>query len=287
MASFTDVGDTVVIDVVDKGEPVAVAISGTYSMTIQLQREVGSKGSGAFEPVKEYSTANATVADTYYTEGFRERLRLIVLVDTSGTATATLTEGSKDKHTPIRDAVGNPLIEFPDGEVQIPAALTLDALGAANVAGLLTLSGSRTGPAPVQATAATLAVTQAAHAGRVVMLNRAAGIAVTLPDPSGTGDVYTFVVQTTFTGAASIAVAAATDTMTGTAILFADGGDTVVGFATAADSDTIDLLGTGNSTGGIAGQVIRITDVANNLFHVELVSDAAGTEATPFSANVS
>jgi hypothetical protein len=134
------------------------------------------------------------------------------------------------------------------------------------------------------ATAATLTVTAASHAGQTITLNRAAGVAVTLPAASGTGNRYTFVVGTTFTSDGTIKVVT-DDIMVGTALLFADGGDTTVGFATAADSDTITLTGT--TTGGIAGAVIRLQDIAADTWHVEMVSDASGTEATPFSATVS
>lgn len=146
--------------------------------------------------------------------------------------------------------------------------------------------------APVNATASTLAVTKAAHANRTVTLNRAAGIAVTLPAATGTGDKYRFVVGTTFTGAASIAVPNATNYMIGTALLFADSGDTCVGFATAnsgtvaTESDTISLFGTANAQGGIKGEVVELEDVASAVWHVRLVSDAGGTEASPFSAAV-
>lgn len=134
-------------------------------------------------------------------------------------------------------------------------------------------------------TSATLAVDPALHVDRWILLSRAAGIAVTLPPATGSGDRYFFMVYTTFTGAASIKVTG-NDIMKGTAVLFADVGDTVVGFGTAADSDTIDLFGTANSTGGIAGEYIELIDVQADTWFVRLVSDAGGTEATPFSASV-
>ncbi len=136
---------------------------------------------------------------------------------------------------------------------------------------------------PVSITTATVTLTPEAHAGRVVVLNRAAGIAVTLPTATGSGDPYTIFVGTTFTGAASVACAG-DDIFVGTAVLFADGGATVVGFNTTATSDTIDLLGTSNSTGGIAGESIELVDIAADTWMVRLVSDAGGTEATPFNA---
>jgi hypothetical protein len=139
--------------------------------------------------------------------------------------------------------------------------------------------------APVSITGASVTIDRPTHCGRPIILSRAAGIAVTLPAAIGSGDRYLFIVGTTFTGAATIKVVG-NDIMKGTAILFQDSGDTVVGFATAADSDTIDLLGTSNSTGGIAGQKILLIDIAADTWYVEIVSDAGGTEATPFSASV-
>lgn len=138
----------------------------------------------------------------------------------------------------------------------------------------------------VNVTSATVTLTAASHEGKIVTLNRAAGIAVTLPAATGSGGKYTLIVGTTFTGAATVKVVG-NDTMIGTATLYADGGDTVVGFAAGGTDDTIDLLGTSNSTGGIAGARIELTDIAADLWHVNYISDAGGTEATPFSATVS
>ena len=120
------------------------------------------------------------------------------------------------------------------------------------------------------------------HAGSVTLLDRAAGITTTLPAATGSGATYLFVVKTTASGGSYIIqVANASDVMTGTATLLADGGDTVVAFATAASSDTITLNGT--TTGGIAGASVEVIDVATNLYWVRVLSDASGTEATPFS----
>ena len=51
----------------------------------------------------------------------------------------------------------------------------------------------------VNVTSSTLAVTKALHNGRTITLNRAAGIAVTLPASLGDGSVYRFVIGTTIT----------------------------------------------------------------------------------------
>ena len=140
--------------------------------------------------------------------------------------------------------------------------------------------------APVEITSATVTFDRETHGNRPILFNRAAGIVATLPPASGTGDKYSIYVSATFTGAASVLVANASDVMRGTAILFADGGDTVVGFNTAAASDTVDLFETGNTTGGMIGAQLELVDLASNVWGVRYVSDAGGTEATPFAATV-
>lgn len=136
----------------------------------------------------------------------------------------------------------------------------------------------------VNTTASTLTVTEALHDMKVITLNRAGGIAVTLPAATGSGTVLKFVVGTTFTTSGTIKVANASDIMTGNAIIAQDGGDTVVMFETAADTDTVTMNGT--TTGGLKGQIVELIDIATNLWSVKVISAATGTEATPFSATV-
>lgn len=139
----------------------------------------------------------------------------------------------------------------------------------------------------VNCTAATLAVTEADHDGKTIVLDRAGGIAATLP-VAAAGLKFRFVVKTTFTSAASIKSVAGADIMIGYALMGNDTDNTVVNWQAVAAStiDTIDLLGTANSTGGMAGQVITIEGLAANLWFVTIVGDAAGTEATPFANTV-
>lgn len=118
----------------------------------------------------------------------------------------------------------------------------------------------------------------------VITLNRAAGMALTLPQATGSGIQFDIVVGTTFTGACTIKVTG-NDVMKGFAILGLDGGDTCSFFATAADTDTI-TFAADNSTGGIAGARVTLKDIAADTWAVEVFSDAAGSEATPFSATV-
>jgi hypothetical protein len=136
----------------------------------------------------------------------------------------------------------------------------------------------------VAATAATLAVTAAAHGGRVVLFDRAGGVTATLPAATGTGNVYRFIVKTTLTSNGIIKVADNTDVMSGALTVTDQAGGGCEQFATAATSDTITLNGT--TTGGIAGGLITLVDVATNLWSVSGVTVGTGTEATPFSATV-
>ena len=138
----------------------------------------------------------------------------------------------------------------------------------------------------VSATAATLTATSADHSGRTVLLDRAAGIAVTLPAATGSGNSYKFFVATTITSnSTTIKVADATDIMAGVAIVANDSDASASIFETAADSDTITF--NGSTTGGIKGATVELQDVASNLWSVRVIGAATGTEATPFSATVS
>ena len=139
----------------------------------------------------------------------------------------------------------------------------------------------------VDCTAATLAVTEADHDGRTIVLDRPAGIAVTLPVASA-GLRFRFVVKTDFTGAATIKSVSGADIMIGHALMGNNADNAVVDWQSVAAStnDTIDMFGTANSTGGLAGQVVTIEGLAANRWLVEIRGDAAGTEATPFANTV-
>lgn len=113
MASFTGVGDTTSLTLSRRGDIARVALSGTYDMTIALQREEGSPGSGSWSTIKKWSTANATVSYDYSAPTDDERLRLNVLVDNSGTCTATISDVGDVKLTEITDPRdGSPLLRF-------------------------------------------------------------------------------------------------------------------------------------------------------------------------------
>lgn len=137
----------------------------------------------------------------------------------------------------------------------------------------------------VNVTAATVTITAASHAGAVVTLNRAAGIAVTLPAASGSGYRYRFIVGTTVTSnTTTIKVANTSDSFVGNAIQSQDAGPTLQMWEAVAGDDTITF--NGSTTGGIAGDEVEVIDIGTNKFFVRVIGAATGVEATPFSATV-
>jgi hypothetical protein len=132
-------------------------------------------------------------------------------------------------------------------------------------------------------------ITPAEHANRTLVFNVAAGVTVTLPAATGTGDVYKFVVGVTVTSVADvIQVANATDEFVGTMYQTdTDTTDTLASYP-ALDGDGFDTITMDGSTkGGIQGDSITITDIASGKFLVEGFTNGSGTVASPWSAAVS
>jgi hypothetical protein len=147
------------------------------------------------------------------------------------------------------------------------------------------MNGSVLSTTPISATGATLTCTKDVHAGRTIVISAVAGCAVTLPAATGTGSVYRFIIGATITSnSTTIKVANSTDVMAGRAFVISDGAAAVLGYATAAASDTITLNGT--TLGGLIGDHIEIIDAIAGTFGVRVLTAATGTEATPFSATV-
>lgn len=117
------------------------------------------------------------------------------------------------------------------------------------------------------------------------LFNVASGSTVTLPAATGSGFRYRFMVGTTVTSNSDIIqVASSDDIIQGTIVGAADGGNTVNGWEAASTSDTITL--NGSTTGGLIGDMIELTDIAEGVWLVTGVIQQTGTEATPFSAAV-
>lgn len=137
------------------------------------------------------------------------------------------------------------------------------------------------------AAGATLAMTEAAHEGKIICLDTAAGSVVTLPPSTGGGAVYRFLVTVTATSNSHvIKVANASNEMRGYVIQDSDTA-TAPNIWWAADND--DTITLNRSTTGLAaqGEYFEIVDALLNHFMVQGYSQASGTEATPFSNTVS
>lgn len=260
MASFTSAGDTTSINMPDRGDAFTVALSGTYLMTIDLQREQGSPGSGSWVTVKQYTTENATVSDTFTTTDYNSNWRLIVQVDGGGTCTATLTNSLDMTISVIRDAVGNPLATFKQSGVTFPGAVNR---GATSLTASVTLTS--------------------ADAGKRYLLNAAAGLTVTMPAATGSGAIYEFVVGTLITSNAYIIASDSNGTIYGVICGADDPGDEFTWAAVAGTDDDVTLGGTNNATGGSLGDTVFFTDIATNKWAVRGFITQSGTEATPFS----
>ena len=135
----------------------------------------------------------------------------------------------------------------------------------------------------VTVTSATVSITDEAHVGQRVIFNRAAGVTATLPEATGSGNRYEFIGAVDASGSQIIKVVG-NDTMAGVAYLGNDSAGASC-FYTAATSDTITL--DGSTTGGLKGWRVVCDDIAADTWAVMVMSEASGTEATPFSATVS
>jgi len=143
--------------------------------------------------------------------------------------------------------------------------------------------------AAVDETTATLTLTAATHAGKVVSMSRAAGVAITLPAATGTGHIYHIVIAVAATSNANIIqVANATDVMDGSLNIQQDtdvDGTSKIWRADAGD-DTMTFAGAA-TTGGIVGGYIRCIDYIAGFWSCQAFTQSGGgSEATPFSAAV-
>jgi hypothetical protein len=137
----------------------------------------------------------------------------------------------------------------------------------------------------VDVTSATVSLTAAAHAGKLVTLTRAAGIAVTLPAATGSGNVYRLLVAADVTSnSTTIKVANSSDTMQGFVLSTLAAGGTTFGETAGGTDDTITM--NGSTLGGLAGSYVELVDRAANLWFVRGFLAGSGTLASTLSATV-
>jgi hypothetical protein len=171
------------------------------------------------------------------------------------------------------------------GATNIVGDVTVDNL---EVSGQTTLAGSFL--PDIKTFAATDAITIAEHAGRTLLLGEVGGnalVTLTLPDATGSGATYKFIVSVTNTSNYVIAVPDASNTIDGVMLYLDEDGTAVTAFPTVAASDTITLNGT--TTGGVLGDYLEIVDIAADQYHVRGVMrvPAGSNPVTPFSEAVS
>ena len=166
--------------------------------------------------------------------------------------------------------------------------LKTNGVGAVTTASQMTLTGSFK-PA-IHTFVATDAITEIEHAGRTLLLGEVGGnalVTLTLPDATGSGTTYKFIVTVANTSSYVIKVPDANNTIAGIMLYLDEDGTAITGYPTVAASDTITL--NGGTTGGIVGDYLEIVDIATDKWHVRgTMRVGAGTNpATPFSATVS
>lgn len=121
------------------------------------------------------------------------------------------------------------------------------------------------------------------HLGVPITLDAAAGLTVTLPAATGSGDSYSIIVGTTVTSNSYvIQVASSSDIFAGVVAVSTDAAG--VSILTAATSDTLTM--NGSTTGGLKGSQVTVTDVASGVWAISGGLISTGAEATPFSAAV-
>ena len=212
-------------------------------------------------------------------------------VDIDSAGVLTLDSGAAIN---IEPAAGSAILL--DGTISVDAgvvtgatSITSTALVATTlgVSGTTTLTGSFL-PA-IHTFVATDAITVAEHAGRTLLLGEVGGnaaLTLTLPDATGSGATYKFIVTVVNTSNYVIAVPDAANTIDGIMMYLDEDGTAVTAFPTVAASDTITL--NGGTTGGQIGDYLEIIDIAADQYHVRGVQRclAGVNPATPFTAAV-
>jgi len=134
---------------------------------------------------------------------------------------------------------------------------------------------------PLKTIAATANLTlDLRHADAIVKMDKADGWTVTLPAAVGSGAVFKVYVGTSITSNAGVVAAAGSDVLAGAVFVATDSSGTP--FLTSATSDKLSM--NGGTTGGIAGSMVEVADVAAGVWHVGGFLISTGAESTPLSA---
>lgn len=139
----------------------------------------------------------------------------------------------------------------------------------------------------VNLNATSLTITAATHDDRIVTLSHtAAASTVTLPDATGSGAVYTFIVAAVNTNSHIIKVPDSSNVMRGSVNILDNDAAAQTAYAATGTDDTLTLNGT--TTGGQIGDWVQFIDLAADTWHVrgQLLVPAGSNPADCFSATV-
>ena len=160
---------------------------------------------------------------------------------------------------------------------------TVDSSGNVSGTGTMKMTGATNLLSDYESITDATKTLTAADSGTVYGFNRAAGIVVTLPTPAA-GIEYTFLVETTFSGAGQIKTATTdgTDGFLGNITMFDTGeiGETD-NFQPAASNDVIDLGAI--EQGWLTGGIIKLYGVNTTTWFVDGTLMGDGVLATPFT----
>ena len=209
---------------------------------------------------------------------------LVLGASGGGIVTATEIQATLGEFTTLRcDALQS---DTSNGNITISAQGT----GIVAISPQVTLTGSF--KQAIHTFTATDAITEAEHSGRTLLLGEVGGnanVVLTLPDATGSGNIYHFIVSVAMGGSTTykIQVADADNTIAGQIMYLDEDGTAVTSFPTVAASDTITL--NSGTQGGLVGDTLTLIDIATDKYAVsgQMRVSAGANPATPFSAAVS
>ena len=168
--------------------------------------------------------------------------------------------------------------------------LVTSGTGSVTTSSQLTLTGSF--KKAIHTFVATDSVTEIEHAGRTLLLGEVGGnanVVLTMPDATGSGNIYEFIVSVAMGGSTTykIQAADANNTFSGQIQYLDEDGTAVSAFPTVSATDTITL--NSGTQGGLIGDTVTLIDIAADKYAVKgQMRVASGTDpATPFTAAVS
>jgi len=184
-------------------------------------------------------------------------------------------------------ATGAKIIQITTNEDLV---LQTNGTGAVTTSAQLTLTGSF--KKAIHTFTATDSVTETEHAGRTLLLGEVGGnanVVLTMPDATGSGNVYEFIVSVAMGGSTTYKIQApdANNTFSGQVQYLDEDGTAVTAFPTVAQSDTITL--NSGTQGGLIGDTVTLIDIAADKYAVkgQMRVSAGADPATPFTSAVS